>query len=295
MWLRTTRTPASTPLTPATLPRTGSINPPLRALTEGVDGGNGVFSVGASAFPNSTFGSANYWVDVTFVPVVDTEAPQITLSDPTNGAVVSGTVTVSAVATDTVGVAGVQFLLNGANLNAEDTTTPFSTTWDVSLLANGVYTLSAEARDGAGNLATSAPVTVTVANPPDTTPPTVTVVSPLDGAIGVSVNSNVTVTFDESMAAASINTTTFELRDSANNVVSATVSYDGPTRTATLNPTSALSFTSQYTATVVGGLTGVTDVAGNALVSDEVWELHHLRAGLHHLGCVDRADGSRLQ
>ena len=249
----------------------GENNPPLRALAEGVDGSNGVFSAGPSAFPSDSFGSANYWVDVAFVPIVDTEAPQITLSEPTNGAVVSGTVTVSAVATDTIGVAGVQFLLNGANLNVEDTTTPFSTTWDVSLLANGVYTLSAEARDSASNLATSTPVTVTVANPPDITPPAITGVTPTNGALGVSVSSNVAVMFDEPMAASSINTATFELRDSANNVVSATVSYDGPTRTATLNPTDALSPTSRYTATMVSGPSGVMDVAGNALVNAEVW------------------------
>ena len=199
------------------------------------------------------------------------KAPQITLSEPANGAVISGTVTVSAVVTDNVGVSGVQFLLNGANLNAEDTTTPFSTTWDTTTVANGLYTLSAEARDGAGNLTTATPITVTVDNPADTTPPLVSAITPLDGASAVSVNTNVAVIFNEPLSVTTISTSTFELRDSANNVVSATVSYDGPTRTATLNPTSTLSNTSQYTATVIGGLTGVTDVAGNALVSDEVW------------------------
>ena len=41
----------------------------------------------------------------------------------------TGTVTVSANATDNVGVAGVQFLLDGADLAAEDTTAPYSVSW----------------------------------------------------------------------------------------------------------------------------------------------------------------------
>ncbi|MCB9113237.1 MAG: DUF4082 domain-containing protein, partial [Anaerolineales bacterium] len=41
-------------------------NPPLRALTDGEDGPNGVYTYGASAFPTQTYQSANYWVDVIF-------------------------------------------------------------------------------------------------------------------------------------------------------------------------------------------------------------------------------------
>ena len=46
---------------------TGFDNPPLHALANGVSGGNGVYAYGsASAFPNQTWNSANYWVDVVF-------------------------------------------------------------------------------------------------------------------------------------------------------------------------------------------------------------------------------------
>jgi hypothetical protein len=55
----------------------------------------------------------------------DTTAPSVSMSSPANGATVSGTVTVAANASDNVGVAGVQIKLNGANLGAEDTTSPF--------------------------------------------------------------------------------------------------------------------------------------------------------------------------
>ena len=41
---------------------------PLHGLASGSSGGNGVYAYGPSAFPTSTFGASNYWVDVTFQP-----------------------------------------------------------------------------------------------------------------------------------------------------------------------------------------------------------------------------------
>jgi len=46
----------------------GVDNTPLHALQDGVDGASGVYRYGGVAFPNSTFNSNNYWVDVVFVP-----------------------------------------------------------------------------------------------------------------------------------------------------------------------------------------------------------------------------------
>jgi len=62
-------------------------------------------------------------------------------------------------------------VLNGSPLGSEDTSAPYSVSWDTLPLANGAYTLSARARDAAGNAATSAGVSVTVSNaaaPPPT-------------------------------------------------------------------------------------------------------------------------------
>ena len=50
----------------------------------------------------------------------------MSLTAPASDATVSGTVTLSAAASDNVGVAGVQFKLDGVNLGAEDTTSPYS-------------------------------------------------------------------------------------------------------------------------------------------------------------------------
>ena len=79
----------------------------------------------------------------------DTTAPAVTMTAPAAGATVSGTVTVSANASDNTGVAGVQFLLDGAPLGAEDTAAPYSVTWTSTGVADGATsTVRAGARRG---------------------------------------------------------------------------------------------------------------------------------------------------
>ncbi|PYQ17752.1 MAG: hypothetical protein DMF81_26955, partial [Acidobacteria bacterium] len=63
----------------------------------------------------------------------DTTPPTVSISAPAAGATVSGGVTVSANASDNVGVVGVQFKLDGNNLGAEDTGAPYSMSWDTTL------------------------------------------------------------------------------------------------------------------------------------------------------------------
>ena len=94
----------------------------------------------------------------------DSTPPTVSITAPANGATVAGLVTVSASASDNVGVVGVQFLLNGAALGAEDTTAPYSINWSSTSVANGPYQLSARARDAASNQTTAAVVGVTVNN-----------------------------------------------------------------------------------------------------------------------------------
>jgi hypothetical protein len=100
-----------------------------------------------------------------FVQVVgDTTPPTVALTAPSPGTTVSETVTVSATASDNAAVAGVQFLLDGNALGAEDTTEPYSISWATTGASNGTHQLSARARDTAGNVTTSAAVEVTVSN-----------------------------------------------------------------------------------------------------------------------------------
>jgi hypothetical protein len=75
-------------------------------------------------------------------------------------------VTVVAAATDDTGVAGVQFLLDGAPLGAEVTTAPYELSWDTSTVTNGAHTLTAVARDAAGQQTAAEAVSVTVTNDP---------------------------------------------------------------------------------------------------------------------------------
>lgn len=94
----------------------------------------------------------------------DTTPPTISITAPVAGATVSGTVTVSATAGDNVGVASVQFQLDGVNLGILKTASPYSISWDTTTASNGSHTLTALAKDAAGNSATSSGVTVTVSN-----------------------------------------------------------------------------------------------------------------------------------
>lgn len=98
------------------------------------------------------------------LPPTDTTPPTVAITSPTSGATVSGTVAVRASASDNVAVAGVQFFVDGSPIGAEDTTAPYEVAWDTSSVGDGSHTLTARARDTAGNTATSATSTVTVSN-----------------------------------------------------------------------------------------------------------------------------------
>jgi hypothetical protein len=156
----------------------GVDNAPLRALPDGLDGGNGLYRYSTtSAFPGGSYQASNYWVDLVF--------------------------------------------------------------------------------------ATSAPS--------DTTPPTVVSRVPGPGATEVDPATSLTATFSEPIDPASVDGTSFVLRDPSGAQVPADVSYDGTTRRATLDPTGRLSRSATYTATLAGGPEGVTDARGNPLESDVTW------------------------
>jgi hypothetical protein len=141
--------------------------------------------VARDAAGNTTTSAA---VGVT-VSNADTTAPSVSVSSPASGATVSGSTAVSATAADNVGVVGVQFKLDGANLGSEDTTSPYSVSWSTTTATNGSHSLAAVARDAAGNTTTSAAVGVTVSNG-DATSPSVSITSP---ASGVSVSGTIVV------------------------------------------------------------------------------------------------------
>ena len=125
------------------------------------------------------------------VTLADTTAPVVTLTAPANGSSVSGAVTITATASDNVGVSGVQFKLDGANLGAEYNSSPYSILWDTTTASNGLHNLTAVARDSAGNTTTSSAVSVTVSNSGITT---ITLAPASDLFINIDASNNSTST-----------------------------------------------------------------------------------------------------
>ena len=115
-------------------------------------------------------------------PVLDTQAPTASWTAPVNGQPVTGTLNEAAgncavEAGDNVGVAKVEFLLDGAPLNV-DTAAPFACAWNTAGASAGAHVLKAVATDAAGN-ATGASVSVSIAA---TAAPNVTLLSPSNGS-----------------------------------------------------------------------------------------------------------------
>lgn len=124
-------------------------------------------------------------------PPSDTTPPTVALTSPTNNATVTGSsLTLTASASDNVGVHSVSFY-RGDTLISTDATAPYATTWNTTTVLDGMYVLTARARDAAGNEVTSASVSVRVQNnPPPNSSPTVTLTSPTEGA---AISGNITL------------------------------------------------------------------------------------------------------
>jgi hypothetical protein len=88
--------------------------------------------------------------------------PAISITSPLPSATVFGTINVAANATDSAGVARVEFYLDNS-LQATDTSSPYAWTWNTTSAVNGSHTIMAKAYDAAGN-ASTASVTITVSN-----------------------------------------------------------------------------------------------------------------------------------
>jgi glucose/arabinose dehydrogenase len=91
-----------------------------------------------------------------FAAAGDNIPPTVSITNPANGAIVArkANVTITATASDNVGVTRVDFLVNGA-LQCSDTTAPYSCTWRVPGAMNKTYQLQARAFDQAGNVGTA--------------------------------------------------------------------------------------------------------------------------------------------
>ncbi len=106
---------------------------------------------------------------VSFTVTADTTPPVVTITAPANNATVSGTITLTAAATDPdSAVSFVQFKVDGANVGAQLTTAPYSVSLDTTTLSNATHTLTAVGQDPSGNVGTSVAVTITISNTANT-------------------------------------------------------------------------------------------------------------------------------
>lgn len=128
----------------------------------------------------------------------DVTSPTVDIVAPISGSVVSGIVPIESSASDNVGVIRVEFY-RGSVFLGEDTTAPYSFSWNTTTMLNEQVTLNAKAYDAAGNIGSSNNVTVTVNNTTaDTIAPVASIISPVYGAVispkttGVSIKGSAT-------------------------------------------------------------------------------------------------------
>jgi hypothetical protein len=202
--------------------------------------------------------------------IADITPPTVSTQSPLNGATsVSLNTTVSATfSEDVTGVSGTSFTLKRTSdsnpVSAAVTYVSGSKTAtlvpDTSLEYNTQYTatLTAAIKDNSNNPLSQ--VTWSFTTGVDTTPPAVTAKSPANGATNVPINANITATFSEAVTGYS--GSSFYLSPS----ISATVSYDSGTKTATLNPDSDLSGDTLYTVYLTAVITDSATPTPNALL-----------------------------
>ena len=240
--------------------------------------------------------AGNHVWTFTTAAALDTTRPTVTLTIPASGAAgVAPNTAINATFSEDMNpatIAGTSVTLTNTTLgtavagvvtySVASRTAIFtpSAALAASTLFTGTITTAATDLAGnqlAGNTAVGANAgnhvwTFTTSALADTTPPTVTTISPIDGAVGVCLTHAVSATFSEPMNATTINTTTFRVTDSGV-AVAGTVTYDAPTQVASFVPSAVAGFAPSraFVVTVVSGVAGVKDLAGNALAVDRSW------------------------
>jgi hypothetical protein len=249
---------------------------PLHALADGVDGPNGVYAKGPSAFPTSSYQADNYWVDVVMVPV-----PAVTATTPSSGA---GQVAVNTAVTVTFSEAMDPTTINNNTIQLKDpsgnavpaavsynsSTNTATLTPTNSLAADTVYNGtvlggSSGVKDLSGS---TLPSSYSWSFFTDGPAPVLSSYSPPAGATGLSTTTTVQLSFNHAMDSTTITASNIFLKDPNGNMVPASISYNAGNFTATLTPSSSLSLSTTYTATV---LSNVRDLNGRTLAATTTW------------------------
>jgi hypothetical protein len=124
------------------------------------------------------------------------DSPSVTITSPTAGDEVSGTIAVTADASDDDAVTQVEFFVDSGSIGVDtEGSDGWSVSWDTTTYSDGSHTVSARVTDTASQTANDS-ISVTVANATETdNPPTVTIASPSDGA---EVSGTITITANAS-------------------------------------------------------------------------------------------------
>jgi hypothetical protein len=206
------------------------------------DPSNGALNVPINQMVTATFSEA---MNSTTIMAAGT----FTLAVTAGGAAVPGTVTYVA-ATNTAMFGPTANLLPSTQYTATITTAAQSAAAGNGLAANYVWSFTTG---------------LTV----DTTAPTVISTIPASGAIAVPTNQTISATFSKVMDSATITATgtfTLALAGVGGAAVPGTIGYAGST--ATFTPSSALTPSTEFTATIT---TAAQDLSGNALAANYVW------------------------
>ncbi len=237
---------------------------PTAALVAGVSY-TATITTAASDLAGNTLLTAHTWTFTTATATDTTPPLAPVITAPANNSFdTDGVFTVSG----TAEAGSTVNLLEGA-LNRGTATTTAGGAWSIPLtgVADGAHTYTATATDAATNVSpASVGRTITV----DTVRPLVSSTVPTSGASAIAVGANVTATFSEAMAAASLTATSFSLAPTAGGpaVAASPPSYNAATRVVTLDPTAALVAGVSYTATIT---TAASDLAGNTLLTAHTW------------------------
>lgn len=108
------------------------------------------------------FANAVSWI--TSGGAADTQNPTASVTSPSAGATVSGTVTINASASDNVGVTKMEIYIDGTLRTTNTNSGSISYSWNTTTFANSTHTIVAKAYDAAGNVGSSGNVSVTVNN-----------------------------------------------------------------------------------------------------------------------------------
>ena len=107
---------------------------------------------------SSTTASRNFSINIA------SPVPTVAITSPTNGSTVSGTISVSGTASDSVSISSVQVAIDGGSYSSASGTNKWSFSLNTAALSNGSHSLSAKTTDAAGISATSSPLALTVNN-----------------------------------------------------------------------------------------------------------------------------------